>query len=50
MFTLKQSVGMIGGKPNHAHYFIGFNGKLNLFLEEKVDTIVGTLDFYRKYS
>ena len=26
MFTLKQSVGMVGGKPNHAYYFIGFNG------------------------
>ena len=25
--TLPQSVGFVGGKPNHAHYFIGFVGK-----------------------
>ena len=26
-FTFRQSVGVIGGKPNHAYYFIGFYGK-----------------------
>ncbi|XP_077864225.1 cysteine protease ATG4B-like [Saccoglossus kowalevskii] len=32
-FTLKQSLGMIGGKPNHAHYFIGFYGKTLVYLD-----------------
>ena len=26
-FHLKQSVGMIGGKPNQAYYFYGYAGK-----------------------
>jgi len=38
MFTLKQSIGMVGGKPNHAHYFIGFNG------------MEISLPFFRSYS
>ena len=25
--TFQQSVGIIGGKPNHAHWFIGFLGQ-----------------------
>ena len=48
MFTLAQSLGAVGGKPNHAHYFIGFNRKFNyvfffqiiykyVFLEKKND-------------
>ena len=26
-FKFRHSVGAIGGKPNHAYYFIGFYGK-----------------------
>ncbi|XP_060553657.1 cysteine protease ATG4B-like [Ruditapes philippinarum] len=31
--SLKQSVGMIGGKPNHAHWFIGFVGDELVYLD-----------------
>ena len=27
-FQLKQSVGMIGGKPNQAYFFYGYSGKI----------------------
>ncbi|CAL1541661.1 unnamed protein product [Lymnaea stagnalis] len=32
-FKLKQSVGIIGGKPNHAHWFIGFVDKELIYLD-----------------
>ncbi|KAL9963595.1 hypothetical protein ACROYT_G027118 [Oculina patagonica] len=32
-FTFRQSVGVIGGKPNHAYYFIGFYGNNLLYLD-----------------
>ncbi|XP_035828823.1 cysteine protease ATG4B [Aplysia californica] len=32
-FTLPQSVGIIGGKPNHAHWFIGYFGKELIYLD-----------------
>ncbi|XP_045200560.2 cysteine protease ATG4B-like [Mercenaria mercenaria] len=31
--SLKQSVGMIGGKPNHAHWFIGYVGDELVYLD-----------------
>jgi len=32
-FMLHQSVGIVGGKPNHAHYFIGFIGQELIYLD-----------------
>lgn len=34
-FALKQSLGIIGGKPNHALYFIGVVGEAWLLLSVK---------------
>ncbi|XP_052784203.1 cysteine protease ATG4B-like isoform X2 [Mya arenaria] len=31
--NLKQSVGMIGGKPNHAHWFVGYVGEELVYLD-----------------
>ncbi|XP_064639372.1 cysteine protease ATG4B-like [Lineus longissimus] len=31
--TLKQSVGIIGGKPNHAHWFVGYVGDELVYLD-----------------
>ncbi|KAL4445539.1 hypothetical protein ABPG74_004613 [Tetrahymena malaccensis] len=33
LLSLKESVGMIGGKPNKAHYFLGFVGNDLLYLD-----------------
>ncbi|XP_065056567.1 cysteine protease ATG4B-like [Rhopilema esculentum] len=31
--TIKESLGFIGGKPNHAYYFIGFNAHRLIYLD-----------------
>lgn len=46
MFTLKQNIGMIGGKPNHAHYFIGFNGDRLLYLDPHTTQLAIQIERY----
>ncbi|KAK3763780.1 hypothetical protein RRG08_065743 [Elysia crispata] len=43
-FTFKQSVGIIGGKPNHAHWFIGYVGKELIYLDPHTTQNVADLD------
>lgn len=42
--SLKQSVGMIGGKPNHAHWFIGYVGEELIYLDPHTTQPVLDLD------
>lgn len=43
-FTFKQSIGIIGGKPNHAHWFIGYVGKELIYLDPHTTQNVVDLD------
>lgn len=42
--SLSQSVGIIGGKPNHAHWFIGFVGDELVYLDPHTTQPAGDLD------
>ncbi|XP_064455357.1 cysteine protease ATG4B-like isoform X3 [Ornithodoros turicata] len=43
-FAMKQSLGFIGGKPNHALYFIGVSGDELVFLDPHTTQLVCDLD------
>ncbi|XP_033760157.1 cysteine protease ATG4B-like [Pecten maximus] len=43
-FTFKQSVGIIGGRPNHAHWFVGYLGDKLVFLDPHTTQGVTDLD------
>ncbi|GFN96165.1 cysteine protease [Plakobranchus ocellatus] len=43
-FAMKQSIGIIGGKPNHAHWFIGYVGKELIYLDPHTNQNVVDLD------
>jgi len=43
-FTLKQSLGIIGGRPNHASYFIGYMGDELVFLDPHTTHPIVCLD------
>ncbi|XP_060064058.1 cysteine protease ATG4B-like [Ylistrum balloti] len=43
-FTFRQSVGIIGGRPNHAHWFVGFVGDKLVFLDPHTTQGVADLD------
>ncbi|XP_046676388.1 cysteine protease ATG4B-like [Homalodisca vitripennis] len=43
-FTFKQSLGLIGGKPNHALYFIGCVGNDVIFLDPHTTQSIGVVN------
>ncbi|XKL61028.1 hypothetical protein PGB90_008085 [Kerria lacca] len=43
-FTFQQSLGIIGGKPNHALYFIGCVGNDVIFLDPHTTQVSGTVN------
>lgn len=42
-FEIPGSVGMVGGRPNQAHYFIGYVGDEALYLDPHVTQKCGTI-------
>ncbi|XP_076454099.1 cysteine protease ATG4B-like isoform X2 [Babylonia areolata] len=42
--NLPYSVGIIGGKPNHAHWFVGYVGDELIYLDPHTTQVVGDLD------
>lgn len=40
----KQSVGIIGGKPNHAYYFVGYIGNDMLYMDPHTNQLVADLE------